>query len=427
MTQAVVYLTNDVVLVIVAVVTLGYLGLGVQPPTPDWGTMISEGQEFLTTYWGLATLPGFAVVITGLGLVLARRRPRRRPAPPVSSLPSPALLVRRRAMRNTLLSVRNLTVSVARGPRRFLAVDDVSFDVPAGGSLGVVGESGSGKSLTLRALMALLPPGVRGRTRTCGAAGEPRLPLTGPAGRRARRQPAGYGLPGSAQWAGPSTNRRCASGRSPPTRAWASPAPKASSAQSNCSAWSGMPDPERHWRVFPTSFQGGMRQRVLIAMALGSEPKVLLCDEPTTALDVTVQAQVLDLLDDLRRRLDVAVVFVSHDLAVVRQVCDRLVVMYAGCFVETGTADELLERPAHPYTLGLLEAVVDLDEPLRSAQAIPGMPPDLARQPPGCLFQPRCPFATVDCTKVRPALLPLAGERSTRATRCIHAEWLMAG
>ncbi len=328
-------------------------------------------------------------------------------------------------MRNTLLSVRNLTVSVARGPRRFLAVDDVSFDVPAGGALGIVGESGSGKSLTLRALMALLPTGVEVERGTVELGGHA-LPLVGPAGRRARRQRVAMVFQDPLSSLDP-VRTVGAQVAEVPRRVMGLSRAESQQRAVELLRLVGMPGPEGYWRVYPHQLSGGMRQRVLIAMALGSEPKVLLCDEPTTALDVTVQGQVLDLLDDLRRRLDVALVFVSHDLAVVRQVCDRLVVMYAGCFVETGTADELLERPAHPYTLGLLEAMVDLDEPLRSAQAIPGMPPDLARQPPGCLFQPRCPFVTVDCTKVRPALLPLAGERSTRATRCIHADWLVAG
>ena len=161
-------------------------------------------------------------------------------------------------------------------------------------------------------------------------------------------------------------------------------------------------------------------------MALASEPRVLLCDEPTTALDVTVQAQVLELLENLRNRLGVAIVFVSHDLAVVRQVCDQLTVMYAGRLVETGPASELLDRPAHPYTLGLLEAVVDLDEPHRLPLAIPGMPPDLAHLPPGCPFAPRCRFESLDCTMVRPELEPLNGNSPPRATRCIHPERLEA-
>ncbi len=328
-------------------------------------------------------------------------------------------------MRNTLLSVRNLTVSVARGPRRFVAVDDVSFDVPAGGSLGIVGESGSGKSLTLRALMALLPTGVQVERGTVELGGQA-LPLAGATGRRERRRRVAMVFQDPLSSLDP-VRTVAAQVAEVPRHVLGLSRAESQRRAVELFRLVGMPGPEGYGRVFPHQLSGGMRQRVLIAMALGSEPRVLLCDEPTTALDVTVQGQVLDLLDDLRRRLDVALVFVSHDLAVVRQVCERLVVMYAGCFVETGTADELLERPAHPYTLGLLEAMVDLDEPLRPAQAIPGMPPDLARQPPGCLFQPRCRFATVDCTKVRPALLPFEEERSPRATRCIHADWLVAG
>jgi oligopeptide/dipeptide ABC transporter ATP-binding protein len=324
-----------------------------------------------------------------------------------------------------VLTVRGLEVSVSRGSRRLVAVDDVGFEIPEGGSLGIVGESGSGKSLTLRALMALLPPAARAERGVIELAGQP-LPLSGPEARKARRRRLAMVFQDPLSGLDPVHN----------VGDQVAEVPRRVLGESRSASWRraiellglvGLPDPERHSRSFPHQLSGGMRQRVVIAMALATEPKVLLCDEPTTALDVTVQAQVLELLDSLRSRLGVAVVFVSHDLAVVRQVCDQLAVMYAGKFVETGPASEVLDRPGHPYTVGLLEAVVDLDEPNRAPRSIPGMPPDLAQLPPGCPFAPRCRFESMDCTMVKPPLSPFEAGGPLRATRCIHPERLEPG
>ena len=181
----------------------------------------------------------------------------------------------------------------------------------------------------------------------------------------------------------------------------------------------GIPDPARRYQAYPHELSGGMQQRVMIAIALSLEPKVILCDEPTTALDVTIQDQILKLLESLRRKLEVSVVFVSHDLAVVAQTCQRVAVMYAGQVVETGPIDEVFREPRHPYTLSLLRSVPDFDVVRDRLATIPGSPPDLAAPPPGCPFHPRCPFVQADCTS---GDFPLRPVGTDRATACIHSE-----
>ena len=183
----------------------------------------------------------------------------------------------------------------------------------------------------------------------------------------------------------------------------------------------GIPDPVRRYDSYPHELSGGLRQRVMIAIALSSEPAILLCDEPTTALDVTIQAQILALLTDLRAASGLSIVFVTHDLGVVGQVCDELAVMYAGRIVETGPVTEVLASPKHPYTAALLASALDVDSTNRAPVPIRGSVPDPMRPVPGCPFQPRCPLAEPDC---QAAPVPLQVIARGRATACLHSDGL---
>jgi peptide/nickel transport system ATP-binding protein len=173
----------------------------------------------------------------------------------------------------------------------------------------------------------------------------------------------------------------------------------------------GIPDPDRRVDQYPHEFSGGMRQRVMIAMALANEPKLLIADEPTTALDVTVQAQILALLADLQKRLGMAIILITHDLGVVAEIADEIAVMYAGRIVERASADEIFGAPQHPYTWGLLKSIPRLDAP-RDEELVPisGRPPSLIKRPSGCHFHPRCPYVREPHKKIDPRLEPLPGE-----------------
>ena len=321
-------------------------------------------------------------------------------------------------MTTPALEVRDLALSVGDRHARWRVVDGVSFAVQAGRSLGIVGESGSGKSLTLRGVMALTPASVRIDSGSVVLSGDA-LPMQGRRTRAARR----------GRMAMIFQDPLSALDPVHPAGAQVAEIARRVGGRSRRAAWTravelmdlvGIREASRRARDYPHQLSGGMRQRVMIAMALASEPAVLLCDEPTTALDVTVQAQVLDLLDSLRRDLQLALVFVSHDLAVVRSICEDVAVMYAGRFVETGPTAALLERPRHPYTLGLRQAVVDVDDAGRTPRSIPGELPEPGRLPPGCPFNPRCAFAD-DACRQGTVELESHGEQD-REVACLHSD-----
>jgi oligopeptide/dipeptide ABC transporter ATP-binding protein len=305
-----------------------------------------------------------------------------------------------------LLSVRQLTVTFPLpSGEQAKVVDGISFDVGTGEIVALVGESGCGKSVTTVALLDLVPPPGRIVSGEVLFEGLDVLSATGREKQRVRG--GGIGLvfqePGSAldpvRTIGSELvdvlRRHRGLGRR--------------DARTAALQWIrrvSLPDPERRLGDLPHRMSGGMRQRALIALALAGGPRLLVADEPTTALDVTIQAQILDLLRDLRRDLGLSILLVTHDLGVVAETADRALVMYAGEIVEASPVRELFDRPAHPYTRGLLASRPGADGRLR---AMPGSVPEPGRRPVGCAFEPRCPDAFGRCRAARPSLRPAGG------------------
>jgi oligopeptide/dipeptide ABC transporter ATP-binding protein len=308
-----------------------------------------------------------------------------------------------------LLDVKNLQTQFAIGGGIVRAVDGVSWDVRPGETVALVGESGCGKSVSALSVMRLV---TRPAGRIVGGQvlfkGRDLLALTEDEMRRVR----GREIAMVFQEPMTSLNPVLTIGRQLTETLEAHldmPSARARERATEMLGLVGIADAGRRLRQYPHQFSGGMRQRIMIAMALACEPALILADEPTTALDVTIQAQILDLMKSLSRRLGVAMLMITHNLGVVARYADRVNVMYAGRIVERGTAREIYGDPRHPYTLGLLRSVPRLDEPRRARLVpIPGQPPDLARLPPGCAFVPRCSYAADRCREERPGLEELS-------------------
>jgi peptide/nickel transport system ATP-binding protein len=309
-----------------------------------------------------------------------------------------------------LLEVENVSVDFAIAGGSARAVRDVSFSIAPGEVLGLVGESGSGKSVSSLAILRLLPPQARVSGRI-EFRGEDLLSLPEASMREIR----GAGISMIFQEPMTALNPVMRVGDQVAEAVLAHlRQPRISKSE----AWSAavealrtvaIPEPERRARDYPHQLSGGQRQRVMIAMAIVNRPQLLIADEPTTALDVTIQAQVLDLLNELRQKFALSMLFVSHDLAVVSQVSHRIAVMYAGSLVEVGAADQVFRLPAHPYTRGLLRSVPtlrsDRNQPLRTVE---GTVPAITALPPGCAFEPRCEWRLPSCSQALPSLVEVA-------------------
>lgn len=314
------------------------------------------------------------------------------------------------AIRGSALRVRNLSVTFTGAHGDIPAVREVSLDVGRGEVVALLGESGSGKSVTARAVMGLVDEYTRVEADELVLGETDLLVLNSEARRRVRGERMSLVLQDALSALNPVLSIGDQIGELFRVHRGATRRQARSSAI-ELLGLVGISAPAQRVDEYPHQFSGGMRQRILIAMAIALEPEFLIADEPTTALDVTVQAQILDLLERLRSSLGMGILLITHDLGVVTEVADRLAVMYAGRIVEQGAADEVLVRPAHPYTQALLRSVPQAN--LRGGEllTIPGSPPTPSQIASGCSFHPRCELALDICREVRPNLAPVLPER----------------
>ncbi|MGL4496283.1 MAG: dipeptide/oligopeptide/nickel ABC transporter permease/ATP-binding protein [Beijerinckiaceae bacterium] len=398
---------------------LSFLGLGVVPPTASWGLMIGAARATMNQQPLLLLWPCLALTLTILIMnsFCDGLRDMFDPNPPVTQAhiaPDHVAPAAAPVATDTLLAVRGLSLQLGDGSGAVQPVRGVDLDVRQGETLAIVGESGSGKSLTGLAVMGLLPPAITLRTGTIWLAGRDVTRL-GAEDKRALR-----GKTAAMIFQDPmsSLNPVMRVGEQIAEAMIVHGSTSAEAARTRAVELLesvGIPDAAARAQSYPHELSGGMRQRVMIAMAIANDPVLLIADEPTTALDVTIQAQVLDLLATLKSTRNLAMIFISHSLPVVADIADRVAVMYAGEVVEEGPARDLFTHPLHPYTAALIACSPSESEGM--PRPIDGVVPSPADLPPGCVFAARCAHRVTACVGERPALRPVA---PARASRCIR-------
>ncbi|WP_372844128.1 ABC transporter ATP-binding protein [Psychrobacter sp.] len=314
-----------------------------------------------------------------------------------------------------LLDIEHLSVTFGEGARAFRAVDDVSLKIKQGEVVAVVGESGSGKSVTMMALMGLLPSSATVVADRLTFDGKELLTMPEKQKRKIIGKDISMIFQNAMSCLNPSFTVEMQMGEVLTTHLGLRGAAVRQRLLELLELVE-MPDAKNRLRVYPHQLSGGMSQRVMIAMALACEPKLLIADEPTTALDVTVQAQIMDLLSRLQREKQMAMVLITHDLGLVAQNARDVAVMYAGQVVETSTVPEIFQKPAHPYTEALLQAIPELAVGQDRLNSLPGVVPSQYDRPTGCLLSPRCPYKEAACEIPPPILTTPNGE-----VRCIHS------
>lgn len=325
-------------------------------------------------------------------------------------------------MEKPLLEISNLTVSFSTPQGKFNAIDDISFSINSGETVGIVGESGCGKSVTALSIMRLLDEHNSKINGEIKFKGDNLLKRSKKEMRRMR------GKNISMIFQEPMTSLN-------PLHTVGKQIMEVYKIHENLSQNEsrkkalqmlklvGIPMPDKIIDEYPHQLSGGMRQRVMIAIALACNPQLLIADEPTTALDVTIQAQILRLMKELKDTLETSIMMITHDLGVVAQVADRIIVMYAGQIIEASDVKRLFKRPIHPYTKGLMQSIPKVDIHMKKLQTIKGMVPSLYNMPSGCRFAPRCKYSIEKCTNEVPALIDI----DNRKVRCFRYEEFLNG
>ncbi len=414
--------------VLILEATFSFLGLGVNAGEPAWGRMLAEGQTTLRQHaWGVVP-PGAALILTvvsfnllGDGIRDAIGRDSRTNQLTQTKKRDEGSLQNYDHASGAVLSVRGLEVQFPSegGPLQILK--NVGFEIMPGETVGLVGESGSGKSMTALSALGLVPAPGKVTAGSVQFEGSEITTLTENELNKIRGKE--IAIIFQEPWAALNPSMTIVTQISDRLRIHEGmDTQRARERALELLQTVRIPDPERRLDEYPHQLSGGMAQRVGIAMALACNPKLLIADEPTTALDVTVQGQILDLLKDLQKEFGMAVLFITHDLGVIAEIADRVAVMYAGEIVETGTANALFKQPKHPYTNALLETLPHNGRADGKLPVIDGLVPPPSAWPSGCRFHPRCAFATDECKAEDVQLAPVGEDRLSRCVRLDEIE-----